>query len=160
MKNAVELTKEVITKLGIECVDWEPNVLKLSIHEDLKFDESSMNKAMAGIAVMQRDAFWEDIASFHFITQAFNGDSPEHRSLQELTLSDMMIAVVCATKIRTELLDAGVGYVPVFTEEVSKFVATQALEGGVWYLPEPLLFAATYANRTMIVCNDCGNEEP
>lgn len=153
----ITIVKALVAKYGPECVDWEPVVIQKSMYEDFGAAKINVYKALAGLTVLQNDKFWNDWHTFHFLTQAFNNLNPSASTIQELSVAQMMVAVDTANQLRKSL--GKMSYSPVYSEEVSKFIASQALNQGVWFLPEPLDFASNYASKTMIVCQDCGNEE-
>lgn len=153
----VAIVKLLIEKYGAECADWEPEVIQKSMASDFQAAKINIYKGLAGLAIIQQDRFWNDWHTFHFLSQALNNIVPSAGLVQEISIGQMMVAVDTATALRKEL--GGLSYVPVFSEEIAKFVAAQALNQGVWYLPEPLDFASKYASKTVMHCNDCKNEE-
>ena len=161
MKNenlhTISILKILLKKYGYECLDWEPVVVQKTLHEDFQAAKINVYKALAAIALTQTDRFWSDWQTFHFLAQVLNNSHPSASTVQEFSVSQLMVAVDTANLLRKELGD--LSYVPVFTEEVSKFIASQAMNQGVWFLPSPLDFASPYASKTVIRCHDCGNEE-
>ena len=155
--HALTLLKAVLTKYGAECADWDPVVIKKTLYDDFQAARVNVDKVLAGLSVLQHDKFWNDWQTFHFIAQAFNNTHPTGDTVQKLSVAQMMVAVDTADMIRQSL--QSVSYVPVFSGEVAKFIAAQALDEGIWYLPEPLEFANCYSSKTVIHCNDCFNEE-
>jgi len=111
---------------------------------------------MAAAAVATRDEFWTSWEHFHFLTQALNGDAPSAYDLHELSVGQMMMAVDVATAVRKEL--GTLSHLPKFSEEVARFVAAQAKQASIWYLPAPLEFAADLAAGKQYRCRECGNE--
>ena len=155
--HTLSILKTLITKYGYECLGWDPVVIQKSLYEDFQASKINVYKALASVTVIQSDKFWSDWHTFHFIAQAFNNLNPSSSTIQEMSVSQLMVAVDTANMVRRELGD--LSYVPVFKEEVCKFIAAQAMNQGVWFLPAPLDFASPYASKTVIVCNDCHNEE-
>jgi len=155
--HTIDILKTILDKYGYECLDWEPVVIQKTLNIDFQAAKINVYKALAAIALLQTDRFWSDWQTFHFLAQCLNNTVPSAGTIQELSVSQIMVAVDTANKLREELQD--LSFVPVFSEEVSKFIASQALNQGVWFLPAPLDFASPYASKTMLVCNDCGNEE-
>ncbi len=103
-----------------------------------------------------RENFWDDWEHFHFLVQALNNNIPDSQTHKELTVGQMMVAVDIAMNIRFEL--GNLSYIPSFSEEVARYVAAQALNEGVWYLPEMLSFANKYSAGRRYHCKDCGND--
>jgi len=145
-------------KYGIDWMGWQPSVLRKTIEDDFHVAIARVNlsKAMAAAAVATRDEFWKELEHFHFLCQALNNNVPIADEMQELTVGQMMVAVDMATEIRKELKD--LGHRPKFSDEVARFVASHALNQGVWYLPPPLDFASDLAAKKRYRCKDCGNE--
>lgn len=152
----IALLRALTKKYGIEWMEWPPSVLKRTIEVDFKVSIARVNvgKALAAGAVATRDEFWQDWETFHFLCQALNNNIPNHEELQEHTVGQLMNAVDIAMQIRRELKD--LSYEPHFEEEVARYVAAQALNQGVWYLPYPLEFASKYATKRSYKCSDCG----
>ena len=161
MKNeslhTIPIIKLLIEKYGYECLDWEPVVVQKTLYEDFQASKINVYKALTGIALIQNDRFWSDWQTFHFLAQSLNNITPSAATIQELSISQLMVAVDTANKLRESLGDFS--YTPVYSEEVTKFIASQAMNQGVWFLPAPLDFVSPYVSKTMLVCKDCGNEE-
>ena len=157
--HTIALFRDVIKRYGPECLDWEFSVFKRTLEKDLNTSVATINlhKIMAAISVADTDRFWNDWHVFHFVTQCLNNNIPVSSHIQDFSVGELMVAVDVANTIRKELGKAS--HVPEFSEEVSKFVAAQALEAGVWFLPEPLDFAQAYSAKRTCVCKDCGNHQ-
>lgn len=157
--HCIALFRDVIGRYGPECLEWEMPVFKRTLEKDLKTSIASVNlhKIMAAIAVADTDRFWNDWQVFHFVTQCLNNNIPVASHIQDFSVGELMVAVDTANTLRRELGKAS--YVPEFSEEIAKFIAAQALEAGVWFLPEPLEFAQAYAAKRTCVCKDCGNHQ-
>ena len=153
----IVIIKTLLTKYGPDILEWEPAVVQKTMNEDLQAAKINVYKALACISLLENDAFWTDWQSFHFLAQALNNLHPSASTVQELSIGQLMVAVDIANTLRKEAHN--LSYVPPFSEEVSKFIASQALNLGVWFLPRPLHFASPYASKTMLICKDCKNEE-
>lgn len=155
----VTLVRTLTKKYGPDWMTWGPVVLRQSIQADFNVTISklNLNKALAAGVVATQDSFWTKWESFLFLTQALNSNIPIAGEMLELTVGQMMVAVDIANQIRRELKD--LSYVPQFSEDVARFVAAQAKNQGVWYLPPPLDFAAPYAAGTKYRCRSCGNTD-
>ena len=155
--HTIPLVKFMIQHYGIECLEWEPAVILKTLNTDFQAAKVNVYKILSGISLLENDRFWNDWQTFQFIAQALNNNHPSASTVQELSVGQMMVAVDTANKLRESV--GSLSYVPVYSEEVSKFIAAQALEQGVWFLPEPLDFASNYASKTTYTCLDCGNKE-
>ena len=161
MKNeklhTIAIVRNLLNKYGPDCLDWEPAVIQKTMYEDFQAAKLNVYKALAGIALLQNDKFWSDWQTFHFLAQPLNNLMPSVATIQEFSIAQLMVAVDTANMLREEL--GPLSYTPVYSEEVTKFIASQALNQGVWFLPEPLEFVSPYTSKTMLICKDCGNEE-
>ena len=154
----IALLRAITLRYGVHWMTWLPSALQQTLVRDFAVPVAPINlaKALAAATVAVQPGFWEEWEHFHFLTQALSNNIPDASNHKELTLSQMMVAVDIARTIREELRD--LSPVPPFSEEVSKYVAAQALAAGVWYLPEPLEFAARYASGRRYHCKDCNND--
>lgn len=155
--HTIQIVKTLLKKYGPECLEWEPFVIKKTMFDDFAAAKLNVYKAIAGLSLIENDRFWSDWNTFHFVAQALNNIEPSASTIQEMSIGQLMVAVDTANALREEL--GSLSFVPVFSEEVAKFIASQALNQGVWFLPAPLHFASPYASKTVLLCKDCGNEE-
>ena len=151
------LMRALTPRFGVEWFTWDYAALRMTLERELHMQVTAqtMSKIAGGAAVAVSDAFWTDWEHFHFLVQALNGSVPDHKNHQELSVGMMMRAVLVAQSIRKEL--GRLTEVVPFSEEVSRYVAAQALQAGVWYLPAPLEFASHHASGLGYRCKDCGN---
>lgn len=154
----IALMRGLIRTYGLDWMTWSPKVLRRTLEQDFDVAPAriTIHKAKAAAAVAVRDNFWEDWEHFHFLTQALNNNVPDHGVHKELTVAQMMNAVDISKMIRKELGELSV--VPEFNEEVAKYVASHALNQGVWHLPGPLEFADKHSAGRRYRCHDCGND--
>jgi hypothetical protein len=155
----ITLLRAVLKQYGPEAMDWEPEVFKPTLESDFKTSVARINlaKLWAVVALANRDKFWTDWQTFHFLAQALNNNVPVADHVQDLTIGQMMVAVEIANGVRDEL--RGLRPIPKFSEEVARFIAAQAALSGVWYLPAPLAFANHLASGQTFQCKDCGHED-
>lgn len=155
----LRILREAVARFGVECLPWSREAFKMTIERELhvEVNSSALNRLLATCAMALQDNFWMDWEHFHFLTQAVNGILPNFVQHQELSIGQMMLAVSCADRIREEL--GPLHYEVPYSEEVARYVAAQALDSGVWWLPAPLDFATRYAAGLRYKCRDCGNNE-
>ena len=153
------LLRKYLSMFGLDALEWEPEVVKRSVEDETGTSMARVNlmKLLAAITVANHDRFWEDWQTFHFLSQALNNLIPSSGSMQDQSIGQMMVAVDIANAIRQDL--GSLTRVPEFSERVARYIAAQAQESGVWYLPAPLDFANRYAAGFMQECLRCGNEE-
>jgi hypothetical protein len=152
------LMRGLTKKYGSEWMTWLPSTLRKTLERDFDVAPAkiNLNKILAASAVAQQPSFWEHWEHFHFLAQALNNNTPSPLIHKELSVGQMMVAVDIANSIRKDL--GKLSFVPEFSEEVARYVAAQAKNDGIWYLPAPLSFAAKYASGHRYKCRDCGND--
>jgi hypothetical protein len=153
------LLRSYLSLFGPAALEWEPFVIKRSVEDRLKFNipRVVLMKLMAAITVANHDTFWESWETFHAVSQALVGKIPSVSHIDNQSVSDIMLAVDAATRIRIDL--GRLGDIPLYSEEVRRYMAAQLHESGVWYVPEPLEFLNPLISKTTQVCGECGNEE-
>lgn len=154
----VVLLHIMLQKYGHDCLQWPPSVVKASVENDFGVRMAAVNvhKFLAAGVVATRDEFWTEWEHFHFLCQALDGSMPNSEEVHEHSVGQMMVAVDIANHIRESLKSLTAH--PPFSEEVARYVAAQALNSGVWFLPPPLSFAAHFAAKKWYKCRDCGEE--
>jgi len=155
----LSLLRKYLELFGVEALEWEPTVIRKAIEDSTgtSVAKINLNKLFAAISVANRDSFWRDWESFHFLSQCLNNNLPSLGQVQNQTIGQLMVAVDIANSIREDLQT--LTETPSFSEEVARYVAAQALESGIWFLPPPLDFANKYACGDSQECRDCGNIE-
>lgn len=146
-------------KYGHEWMKWMPEVLKRTLevdHPGVVLSKKALNRLLAAGIVATRDSFFEDWEPFHFLTQALVLGVPTADTMQEHSVGEMMAAVDDAIYLRDHLSKLVAR--PSFSDTVARYIAAQALNQGVWYLPAPLDFASDYAGMKRYRCRDCGHE--
>ncbi len=153
------LLRLLVGKYGKEFLSapWSMSVVRKSVEADFEVElpEINLHKILAAVAVATQDSFWEHWEHFHFLVQVLSNNVPDPATHHELSVAQMMVAVDIASTIRAEL--ATLSHQPAFSEELGRYVAAQALQAGVWYLPPPLAFAEHHAAGKSYKCRDCGN---
>lgn len=146
-------------KYGHEWMRWAPEVLKRTVeldHPKVVLSKKALNRSLAAAVVATQDSFFEEWEAFHFLAQALITGTPTAETMQEHSVGEMMAAVDDALYIR-EHLEKLVPK-PTFNDTVARYVAAQALNNNVWYLPAPLDFANDHAGMKRYRCRDCHHE--
>jgi hypothetical protein len=153
------LLRSYLQLFGAGALEWEPFVVKRSVENRLKINVPRvvLLKLMAAIAVANHDQFWSSWETFHTVSQALVGKIPSVSHIDNQSVSDLMLAIDAANRIRLDL--GTIGDVPEFSEEVRRYMAAQLHESGIWYAPEPLEFLNPLISKVTQVCDECGNEE-
>lgn len=146
-------------KYGYEWMKWAPEVLKRTLemdHPGVVLSKKVLNRSLASAVIATTDSFFEDWEPFHFLTQALVLGTPTADTMQEHSVGEMMAAVDDAIYIRDHI--GKLVARPSFSDTVARYVAAQALNQGVWYLPAPLDFASDHAGMKRYRCRDCAHE--
>jgi hypothetical protein len=146
-------------KYGHEWMKWAPEVLKRTLevdHAGVLVAKKNLNKLLATGVVASTNSFFEDWEPFHFLTQALVLGVATAEAMQEHSIGEMMAAVDDAMYLREHI--SKLVPRPSFSDTVARYVAAQALNQSVWYLPAPLDFANDYAGMKRYRCRDCGHE--
>jgi hypothetical protein len=153
------LLREYLRLFGAGALEWEPFVIKRSVDGAVKENISRVNltKLMAAITIANHDNFWTYWETFHTVSQALAGKIPSVSHIDNQSISDLMMAVDAAFRIRKDL--GSVSDIPEFSEEVRRYMAAQLHESGIWYAPEPLAFLNPLISGETQVCGLCKNEE-
>lgn len=153
------LLRSYLRLFGAGALEWEPFVIKRSVENRLKINipRVVLIKLMAAVSVANHDQFWTSWETFHTVSQALVGKIPSVSHIDNQSVSDLMLAVDAANRIRLDL--GTIGDIPEFSEEVRRYMAAQLHESGIWYVPEPLEFLNPLISKVTQVCGECGNEE-
>ena len=146
-------------KYGHEWMRWAPEVLKRTLeldHPGVAMSKKNLNKILATGVIATTNSFFEDWEPFHFLTQALVLGTASAETMQEHSVGEMMAAVDDAIYLRDHL--AKLVARPSFSDTVGRYVAAQALNQNIWYLPAPLDFANDHAGMRRYKCRDCGHE--
>ena len=65
------LLRAYVGMFGLDALSWEPEVIRQSIEDETSTSVSkvNLNKLMAAICVANRDSFWTEWESFHFLVE-------------------------------------------------------------------------------------------
>lgn len=130
---------------------WEPETLWEEIPKTFstQISELCRQKIRALQAVHRSVMPWHKWQVFEKVAQAFNGNIPNFKVMQALSLEELYAAVdILDTLKKTE-----------FNDEVRLFMAGIVLHEDVFFVPPPLDFIQLEVSQPHYRCNDCGNEE-
>src|SRR3972149_3053530 len=119
----------LIEKYGIEWLRWGPETIWQTVRGDFNTQVSSINrdKIMAAQLLHVSDSFWRYWETFEKVVLAFNNVTPFFDRRQDVTVGQILHAIFQANEIRKEP----------FEEEVLSYIAAQAKEEGLIWLPPP-----------------------
>jgi hypothetical protein len=126
----VELDRALIEKYGVDWLEWEPETIWTTITADFgtPISDASREKINAAKLLHVSDSFWRHWEVFEKVVLAFNGIKPLFDRVQDITLGQMLHAVLQASEIRKEH----------FEQEVLSYIAMRCKEEGFIWLPAPL----------------------
>ena len=131
---------------GADWLEWEPETLELMVPKDTGTPEISglaMSKIMACKTLHMVDTFWTQWEVFVWCTMPFNNLYPEFDVLQVPTVSQCLVSVDIANRIRQD--------VP-WSEEVKRFIATVYRHDGIFCTIEPTEFVKIDTADFVIDC--------
>lgn len=155
----LRILRSYLRLFGAQALEWDPFVVKRAVEDQIKANMPRvvLFKLLAAISVANHDQFWASWETFHTVSQALVGKIPSVSHIDNQSVSDLMLAVDAANRIRLDL--GTIGDIPEFSEEVRRYMAAQLHESGIWYVPEPLEFLNPLISKVTQVCGECGNEE-
>jgi hypothetical protein len=123
----------LLRKYGPDWLTWEPETIEMRLRADYgqTLSDINLHKLQAVKTLHFVDTFWNQWEVFTWCTMALNGVPPDFLVLQVSTVSQCMIAVDIANRIRQD--------VP-WSPEVKSFISTVFIHDGVMYPIEPLDF--------------------
>lgn len=145
----VALTMVLLEQFGHEWFVWEPETLKQEILDSFRatsISEQNWQKLQAVRTVVNSVGLWKEWEIFEKVIQAINNNVPRFDILQRCSLAQLMAGVDMIGTLRSEQ----------YHDEVARYVAACALEGGVIYAPAPLEFAQPHLSKSTYECRDCG----
>lgn len=130
---AEELDRTLIDKYGIEWLEWVPETIWKMIREDwdTQISKISKDKVMAAQLLHVSDEFWRHWEVFHKVVLAFNNVTPLFDRVQDVSVAQIIHAIAQAHELRKEE----------FQDEVLYYIANQAKQEGLIWLPPSLEFA-------------------
>ncbi len=130
---AEELDRTLIDKYGIEWLEWVPETIWKMIREDWDTQISKINKdkVMAAQLLHVSDEFWRHWEVFHKVVLAFNNVTPLFDRVQDVSVAQIIHAIAQAHELRKEE----------FQDEILYYIANQAKQEGLIWLPPSLEFA-------------------
>jgi hypothetical protein len=136
-------------KYGEDWLEWEGETIFMDLTEAGEdIPEVNKQKIQALRAIRNTDLFWSEWPAFTTISMALNGIIPDASITERPTLSEMAFAVQVARVLRDMPFD----------DELSLWIAAEAEDEGVPWLPLPLSFANQYLNPRKYKCKSCGTE--
>ena len=118
---------------GSEWLMWEPEIVELRVRTDLghPLSDANLHKIQAIKTLHFVDTFWLQWEVFVWCTMALNGVPPDFYIMQVPTVSQCMIAVDIANRIRQDVT---------WSDEVKAFISNVFIHDDIFYPIEPLDF--------------------
>jgi hypothetical protein len=144
----VVLASVLVEHLDPEWVLWEPETLReeiLSVFKKSDISTLVWQKIQAVRTCIAVESPWKNYGVFAVVLQPINNNLVDFVSLQQPTLAQCAFAVTVLQEIDDH----------VFSDEVERFVAAEALDDGVVCLPRVLSFAQEWVTEPRYRCA-CG----
>lgn len=144
----VVLDLALLKMYGAEWLGWEPETLEHLVPQDFKVREISglaMSKIMACKTLHLVDTYWKQWEVFVWCTMPFNNLYPDFEVLQVPTVSQCLISVDVANRIRDDVE---------WSEEVKRFIATVYRHDGIFCTIAPTEFVPIDTVNFVIDCDE------
>lgn len=147
----VVLDFALLRAFGTEWYFWEGETLFDEVAQEFsaQLSELCRQKMRALQAVHASLGAWNRWQIFEKVAQVFNGNLPDFKVAQPLSLEELYAAVDMLDFLRREK----------FSDEVRLYMAALVLHEDVFFVPPPLDFIQLEVSQPIYHCNDCGNEE-
>lgn len=91
-------------KYGVECFEWEPELLRVEINRDydIRLSDLQHDKLHAAIVVYTTNQFETDWRVFETCCQLFNNELVDHEDLNPLEAEEIIIGIVEASLIKKD----------------------------------------------------------
>jgi hypothetical protein len=139
----------LLDRFGPPWLAWEPETIWHEVEQEFHVTPSvyARNKINAVKTLHLVKSPWTEWEVFTVVVQALTDNIPDFRTLQKPTPTQIIPAVNIIADINTGT----------YSEEVGRYIAACFLDEGVFYLPQPVEFAQTYAAMHRYRCTKCGN---
>ena len=127
----------LVDRYGMEALDWHPKTIKLQLQQDfgIQLPKSSLDKLMAGIAIVVTDAFFRDTPQFIELCNVLSGDDFDPTVFEPADSAEMAWGVAEAM-----LLFPPAEPMP-FSDEIRGYVGRILKDEGYVRPPKVLRFA-------------------
>lgn len=149
----VVLNFSLLKSFGEDWHRWEAETLWSEVQEVFatQISELCRHKLRALQVVHISPYVWSRWHVFEKVAHTFNGNFPDFKFLQKLSLEELYAAV--------DMLDT-LKKGRVYSDEVKLYMAGTVLDEDVFFVPPPLDFIQLEVAQPRYRCNDCGNHEP
>lgn len=132
---------------------WQPETLWDEITKEFstQISELCRHKVRALQTIHTSPWPWKRWSVFEKVAQTLNGNFPDFKNVQKLSLPELYCAVDMLDTLQKEKQ---------YSDEVRLYMAASVLEENVFLVPAPLDFIQLEVSQPHYHCNDCGTEEP
>lgn len=144
----IVLDLALLSKYGIDWLDWETETLELRIPQDFKtssISDLNLEKLQACRTLHLVDSYWQRWEIFLPCTLALSGTVPDFRVMQIPTVAQCLISTYCASKIRDD--------VP-FSDEIAIYVGVVHRYDEILCPQPPLDFAKVDSEGLPVDCEE------
>lgn len=132
---------------GDECMEWDAEVLRVTLFRDGRQPTSSVwTKIQAARVLINSPSPWRQWEVFHWISLALAGEPPNFIYLEQADIGHLGAAVDMMKMIDPDRE---------FSDEIDKFVAATIRHDGFPWAPPPLTFAQKELEEAQLRCLEC-----
>lgn len=132
---------------GDELLEWDPDVLKVSLQRDGKaLSNVAWTRLLAARALLSSPAPWRQWNVFHWVTRALSGEAPNFVYMERPELGQI-VAGYDIMRIVDPHRET--------SHDVDKFVAAALIDVGSPFAPAPLGFADHELSAVQLQCLQC-----
>lgn len=141
------LTLMVLDRYGNDSLDWDPEVLRVTmIRDNLQVSGTNWAKIMASRVLLASPSPWRQWHVFHWVARGLGGQAPNFTFFEEPEIGHLFL---CADVMK--IVDPA----RVTVLEVDKFVAATLRHNGQVWAPESLSFAQHALEDPQLECRAC-----
>jgi len=143
----VVLTLMLLDRYGPEYLEWDPEVLRVTLQRDAtQVSNQVFTKILAARVALMSPSPWRQWDVFHAVTRGLNGVQPNFVFLEVPEIGHMMHGVDVMHLVDPKRVTSG---------EVDKFVAAALKNDGNVFAPAPLDFCRKELENPQLECGKC-----
>src|SRR5579859_4151506 len=123
----------VLDEYGTDCLDWEPEVVRLEILQDfgVELPATQSDKLQAAMIVMATDHFENDWHSFNNTILALNGEPFDYEELYPIDAEEIAAVMPEIELIKNDFQEGNFK----FSDEVNTYAGQIFAEYGLFFAP-------------------------
>lgn len=131
---AAALLAIALTEFGFECLDWEPEILRLEMTEEfgIPITDTQSDKLQAAITILSTDHFESDWHTFNTVIHCLNAEPTHYDTFDPVDAEQIASAMPEVDLIRNNFVDGGIK----FSAEVNTYAGLIFSEYGLIFTPQ------------------------